>query len=144
MWSRRRARVVAARHLDGVVALESWAAAKAAGVAAPRGAGRRGGGGWAEGLRRLLSDPEMAALIAAVPRMGRILRPLCFMLKVETSLLRPAPPAPPPIIDGADADQVVAATAPGTARMPSIAVPGVPAGAGLCDMGPVGELFRVA
>jgi hypothetical protein len=86
----------------------------------------------------------MAALIAAVPRMGRILRPLCFMLKVETSLLRPAPPAPPPIIDGADADQVVAATAPGTARMPSIAVPGVPAGAGLCDMGPVGELFRVA
>jgi hypothetical protein len=37
----------------------------------------------------------MAAVIAAVPRMRRILSPLCFMLKMEARLLRPPPPAPP-------------------------------------------------
>ena len=34
-------------------------------------------------LQRLLADPEMAALLAATPRMGRLLRPLCRMLAVE-------------------------------------------------------------
>ena len=66
-------------------------------------------------LQRLLADPEMAALLAASPRMGRLLRPLCRMLAVEPppGLLGPpaarrpatraaasgeaAAPAPPPI-----------------------------------------------
>ena len=34
-------------------------------------------------LQRLLADPEMAALLAAAPRMARVLRPLCRMLAVE-------------------------------------------------------------
>ena len=34
-------------------------------------------------LQRLLADPEMAALLAATPRMARVLRPLCRMLAVE-------------------------------------------------------------
>jgi hypothetical protein len=40
----------------------------------------------------LLSDPEIAALLAAAPQMGRILRPLCRMLGIK---LHPtmAPPA---------------------------------------------------
>ena len=34
-------------------------------------------------LQFLLTDPEFAALIAAAPQMGRVLRPLCRMLGVE-------------------------------------------------------------
>ena len=35
-------------------------------------------------LQHLLSDPEMVALIAAAPRqMGRVLRPLCWMLGIK-------------------------------------------------------------
>ncbi len=34
-------------------------------------------------LAHLLTDPEMVALIAAAPGMGRVLRPLCRMLGVE-------------------------------------------------------------
>ncbi len=34
-------------------------------------------------LRHLLADPEMAAMLAAAPGMGRLLRPLCRMLGVE-------------------------------------------------------------
>ncbi len=45
-------------------------------------------GGW---LRVLLEDPEMVALLAATPRLGRMLHPLCRMLAVETSLVTPAP-----------------------------------------------------
>ncbi len=47
-------------------------------------------------LQHLLDDPAMAALIAAAPQAGRILRPLCRMLGVPPPPgLRPAPPAPP-------------------------------------------------
>ncbi len=63
-------------------------------------------------LQHLLADPEMAALIAAAPQAGRILRPLCRMLGVrlppslrqpslrqpgprEPNLRQPPPPAPP-------------------------------------------------
>jgi hypothetical protein len=42
-------------------------------------------------LRHLLADPEMKALLKAVPRLGSTLRPLCRMLGI-----RPAQPAPPP------------------------------------------------
>lgn len=47
--------------------------------------------GYASQLRHLLADPEMAALLAATPRMGRILRPLCRMLGLEVGVLVPRP-----------------------------------------------------
>ena len=43
-------------------------------------------------LQRLLADPEMAALLAATPRMGRVLRPLCRMLAVKPPPGLLAPP----------------------------------------------------
>ena len=42
-------------------------------------------------LQHLLADPEMAALIAAAPQLGRVLRPLCRMLGVD-----PGPARLPP------------------------------------------------
>ena len=48
----------------------------------------------------LLGDPELAALLAAAPQAGRILRPLCRMLGIEAGPEFPralfAPPDPPP------------------------------------------------
>lgn len=52
-------------------------------------------------LRHLLNQPDMQALAAADPRMGRLLRPLCHMLGVTPTLeiakpaatARPTPPA---------------------------------------------------
>ncbi len=57
-------------------------------------------------LQHLLAEPEMAALIAAAPQMGRILRPLCRMLGV-----RPPPGlrAPPPARAPAPASPAAAA-----------------------------------
>ena len=43
-------------------------------------------------LQRLLADPEMAALLATPPRMGRLLRPLCRMLAIEPPPGLLAPP----------------------------------------------------
>jgi len=40
-------------------------------------------------LREILGQPEMVALLVAAPQAARILRPVCRMLAVETSLLRP-------------------------------------------------------
>jgi hypothetical protein len=40
-------------------------------------------------LRAILEQPEMVALLQASPQAVRVLRPLCRMLAVETSLLRP-------------------------------------------------------
>ena len=45
--------------------------------------------GYGSQLRTILGQPEMVALLEASPEAGRILRPLCRMLAVETSLLRP-------------------------------------------------------
>jgi hypothetical protein len=42
-------------------------------------------------LRVILEQPEMVELLQASPQAGRILRPLCRMLAVETALLRPRP-----------------------------------------------------
>jgi len=39
----------------------------------------------AEQLRYFLADPEVAALLAAAPRMAQALRPLCRMLGVEVA-----------------------------------------------------------
>ncbi len=61
-------------------------------------------------LQALLADPQMAALLAAAPEAGRILRPLCRLLAIAPEGLlalpsaagkpapkpRPAKPAPPP------------------------------------------------
>jgi hypothetical protein len=49
----------------------------------------------AEAFNRLLDDPEMAHLVAAAPQAGRILRPLCRMLRVKRpAYLRPPRRAP--------------------------------------------------
>ncbi len=40
-------------------------------------------------LRAVLETPEMVALLVAAPEAARVLRPLCRMLAIETSLLRP-------------------------------------------------------
>ena len=54
-------------------------------------------GGWqvagrGSQLRAVLETPEMIALLRAVPQAARVLRPLCRMLAIETSLLRPLAP----------------------------------------------------
>jgi hypothetical protein len=61
-------------------------------------------------LQHLLSDPEFAALLAAAPQMGRVLRPLCRMLGVD-------PPAPL-------ARSSRSAGSPSRARAPSLIQPG--------------------
>ena len=59
--------------------------------------------GFASQIRHLLTDPEIAALIAATPRMGQTLRPLFRMLGLEASLLTP-PLAPLPPVDDPASD----------------------------------------
>jgi hypothetical protein len=44
-------------------------------------------------MQVLLARPEMAEIIAATPRLQRVLRPLCHMLGIETAGL--IPPTPP-------------------------------------------------
>ena len=50
-------------------------------------------------VEALLADPDMAALIAAAPQIGRTLRPLCHMLGVSLppALRRPPPASPSPL-----------------------------------------------
>lgn len=44
-------------------------------------------------LQFLLAEPEMAELLRSMPRIGRLLRPLCHMLAVAPpTILRPTPP----------------------------------------------------
>jgi len=45
--------------------------------------------GYGSQLQTVLGQPEMVELLLAAPQAARILRPLCRMLAVETSLLRP-------------------------------------------------------
>jgi hypothetical protein len=54
-------------------------------------------------LDQLLRTPEMRALIAATPKVPRLLAPLCFMLGIDAALLRPVFPTvavPPPAAEG--------------------------------------------
>ncbi len=44
---------------------------------------------YGEQLRTVLGQEEMVALLAASPQAARILRPVCRMLAVETSILQP-------------------------------------------------------
>ncbi len=46
--------------------------------------------GFGSQLRHLLGDPEMVALIAATPQLGKALRPLCRMLGIAAELVTPA------------------------------------------------------
>jgi hypothetical protein len=46
--------------------------------------------GFASQFRVSLAEPEMVALIAATPQARRVLGPLCRMLGIEASMLRPA------------------------------------------------------
>ena len=72
----RRERVVASLRWPGRFGWLVWAAAYQA-------------AGYGSQLRTILGQPEMVELLLAAPQAGRILRPLCRMLAVETSLLRP-------------------------------------------------------
>jgi hypothetical protein len=45
-------------------------------------------------LQHLLTDPEMAAVLANTPRLGRVLRPLCHMLGVLPAPGQIPPPSP--------------------------------------------------
>lgn len=45
--------------------------------------------GFGSQLREILQTPAMMALLAASPQAARLLRPVCRMLAVETSLLQP-------------------------------------------------------
>jgi len=49
-------------------------------------------------LRHILEQPEMVELLKASPQAARILRPVCRMLAIETSLLRPGVVMPEPAV----------------------------------------------
>jgi len=49
-------------------------------------------------LRHVLEQPEMVELLKAAPQAARILRPVCRMLAIETSLLRPGVVEPEPVM----------------------------------------------
>ena len=49
-------------------------------------------------LRHVLEQPEMIELLKASPQAARILRPVCWMLAIETSLLRPWVVVPEPVV----------------------------------------------
>lgn len=50
-------------------------------------------GQWGAPLRHALEQPEVQALLKASPQAGRVLLPVCRMLGIEASLLRPGVPA---------------------------------------------------
>lgn len=47
---------------------------------------------FASQLRTVLSEPEMVELLAASPRLGELLRPLCRMLALDVALVVPVVP----------------------------------------------------
>ena len=49
-------------------------------------------------LRHILEQPDMVELLKASPQAARILRPVCRMLAIETSLLRPGVVVPEPVV----------------------------------------------
>jgi hypothetical protein len=56
--------------------------------------------GFGSQLRAVLETPEMVALLEAAPQAARILTPLCRMLAIESSVLRPraAGPGAAPVV----------------------------------------------
>ena len=53
--------------------------------------------GYGAQLREILQQPEMVELLKAAPQAGRILRPVCRMLAIETALLQPGVVKPEPV-----------------------------------------------
>ena len=49
-------------------------------------------------LRHILEQPEMVELLKATPQAARILRPVCRMLAIENSVLRPGEVVPEPVV----------------------------------------------
>ncbi|MDR3523236.1 MAG: hypothetical protein P4L66_03935 [Acetobacteraceae bacterium] len=49
-------------------------------------------------LRVILEQPDMVELLKASPQAARILRPVCRMLAIETSMLRPGVVVPEPVV----------------------------------------------
>jgi hypothetical protein len=73
-------------------------------------------------LQHLLADPDMAALLAAAPQAGRLLRPLCRMLGVHPppGIGKPRAPRPtPPPRPAAAEKPPPAASAPAPPRPPT-------------------------
>ena len=93
-------RPVAAREVDAapvVARVRARVAPEAPGVARVRLPSGRGwlvralgyeAAGYGSQLEALLREPEMAALLAGLPAVGRILRPLCRMLGVGPKVVR--------------------------------------------------------
>jgi hypothetical protein len=78
--------------------------------------------GFGSQLRAVLETPEMVALLEASPQAGRMLRPICRMLAVETSVLRlPARVARAAAVVAVPAPDAVADSA-GVARKRAAAV----------------------
>jgi hypothetical protein len=77
-------------------------------------------------MRVLLARPEIAEIIAATPRLQRVLRPLCHMLGITTQGLIPPiptpPAAPPSPAAGGEAGGPPAGSAPPPARAGGAAV----------------------
>ncbi len=69
--------------------------------------------GFGSQLRHLLGDPEMVALIAATPQLGKALRPLCRMLGIDVALVTPVVPVAP--VAEVEAPAPVAPAAPAAA-----------------------------
>ena len=49
-------------------------------------------------LQHVLEQPEMIELLKASPQAARLLRPVCRMLAIETSLLHPGVVVPEPVV----------------------------------------------
>jgi hypothetical protein len=73
-------------------------------MVAPNWAGPQYAAVWGAAMRDLLADPRMAALLAATPRVAKLLRPLCWGLGIEASMLRPRPAPTPPADDAVASD----------------------------------------
>lgn len=80
--------------------------------------------GYGSQLRAVLETPEMVALLEASPQAGRMLRPICRMLAVETSLLRlPARAKRLVAVDGTAADAVAGSDGVARKRLRKIVEP---------------------
>jgi hypothetical protein len=94
----------------------------------PSLANRFGAAQFGDQLRHLLGRAEMRAILAATPKAGRLLAPLCFMLGIDAALLRPVVPAvavPELAADGDAGCAVAGGTAAigstvGTAFLPTV------------------------
>jgi len=74
-------------------------------------------------LQHLLAGPEMAALVAAAPHTGRVLRPLCRMLGVRPPAFLALPPPVRPVPPARAATARVAAPAGPSPSPPRRAAP---------------------